>query len=130
MTTGNEPLAYTGSPASVTHKGSTQYATKAQALAATANNVAITPSSLQNELAYNTGSATLVAGTVTVTNAKIKSTSKIFVSRVAANASTTLGELSYTISANTSFTINSLILGTPGSVQTADVSSVAYFIVY
>lgn len=75
------------------------------------------------------GTATLVAGTVTVANTNIAAGDRIFVQRIAANASTTLGELSYTISAGASFTIDSLILGTPGSVQTGDASSVTYFIV-
>lgn len=75
------------------------------------------------------GSATLVNGTVTVSNTNIASTDIIIPIRVAANSTTTLGVLSYTISAATSFTITSLILGTPGSTQTGDVSTVAYIIV-
>jgi hypothetical protein len=75
------------------------------------------------------GTATLVLGTVTIANTNIAATDRIFIQRTAANASTTLGELSYTISASTSFTITSLILGTPGSPQTGDLSSVTYFIV-
>lgn len=75
------------------------------------------------------GTATLVAGTVTIANTNIATTDRIFIQRIASNASTTLGELSYTISAATSFTITSLILGTPGSTQTGDLSSVAYVIV-
>lgn len=75
------------------------------------------------------GTATLVSGTVTIANTNIASTDRIIIQRIAANASTTLGEFSYTISAATSFTITSLILGTPASTQTADVSSVFYFIV-
>ena len=76
------------------------------------------------------GTATLTSGTTgAIANTNIAATDRIFVQRVAANASTTLGELSYTISAGASFTITSLILGTPGSTQTADVSTVTYFIV-
>ncbi len=75
------------------------------------------------------GTATLAAGTVTVANTNIAAGDRIFIQRVAANASTTLGELSYTISAGASFTITSLILGTPGSPQTGDLSTVTYFIV-
>lgn len=75
------------------------------------------------------GTATLVSGTVTVANTNIAATDRIFIQRTAANASTTLGELSYTISAGASFTITSLILGTPASPQTADVSTVTYLIV-
>jgi hypothetical protein len=75
------------------------------------------------------GTATLVLGTVTVANTNIATGDLILLSRVAANGSVTLGELSYTISNGTSFTITSLILATPVSTQTADVSSVAYMIV-
>jgi hypothetical protein len=75
------------------------------------------------------GTAVLVLGTVTVANTNIATGDLIFPSRIASNGSVTLGMLSYTISNGVSFTINSLILGTPASVQTADVSSVAYFIV-
>lgn len=75
------------------------------------------------------GTATLAAGTVTVANTNIAANDRIIPFRIAANASTTLGQLSYTISAGTSFTINSLILGTPGSVQTGDLSTVGYLIV-
>lgn len=75
------------------------------------------------------GTATLVAGTVTVANTNIAATDRIFVQRNGVNASTTLGELDVSISAGASFTITSLITGTPGSTQTGDVSSVMYFIV-
>lgn len=75
------------------------------------------------------GSAVLVLGTVTVNNTNIATGDLIFLSRIASNGSVTLGVLSYTISNGASFTITSLILGTPASTQTADVSSVAYFIV-
>jgi uncharacterized membrane protein len=75
------------------------------------------------------GSATLAAGTVTIANTNIAATDRIFIQRSSANASVTLGELTYTISAATSFTITSVILGTPASPQTADVSIVSYFIV-
>lgn len=74
------------------------------------------------------GSATLVAGTVTIANTNITAADRILIQRTAANASTTLGELSYTISAATSFTVTSLILGTPGSPQTGDLSSFVYVI--
>lgn len=75
------------------------------------------------------GTATLASGTVTIANTNIAAGDRIFISRTAANASTTLGEFSYTISAGASFTVTSLILGTPGSPQTGDLSSFAYFIV-
>ena len=75
------------------------------------------------------GTGTLTSGTVTISNTNIAAADRIFIQRTAANASTTMGELSYTISAGASFTVTSLILGTPGSTQTGDVSSFAYFIV-
>ncbi len=75
------------------------------------------------------GSAILVLGTVTVANTNIATGDLIFLSRVSTNGSVTLGEATYTISNATSFTITSVILGTPGSTQVADVSTFAYFIV-
>ena len=74
------------------------------------------------------GTSVLTAGTVTIANTNISASDRIFLSRTAVNASTTLGELTYTISAGASFTVTSVILGTPGSTQTADVSSFAYII--
>ena len=75
------------------------------------------------------GTGTLVAGTATIANTNIAATDRIFIQRTAANASTTMGELSYTISAGASFTVTSLILGTPASTQTGDLSSFTYLIV-
>jgi len=75
------------------------------------------------------GTATLTAGTVTIANTNIAATDRIFVQRTAANASTTLGEILYTISAGASFTVTSVILGTPGSTQTGDLSSFTYHII-
>ncbi len=76
------------------------------------------------------GTATILAGgTITIANTNIAANDRIFIQRVSANSSTVLGELSYTISAATSFTVTSLILGTPASPQTADVSTFTYFIV-
>jgi hypothetical protein len=74
------------------------------------------------------GSSVLTAGTVTIANTNIAAGDRIFLSRTAANASVTLGELTYTISAGASFTVTSLILGTPASTQIADVSSFSYII--
>lgn len=74
--------------------------------------------------------ATLVAGTVTVSNSSVTANSFIYISRHSANASTALGELNVgTITPGTSFVINSLQQATPGSVQTADVSTVFWMIV-
>ncbi len=75
------------------------------------------------------GTAVLTLGTVTVANTNIATGDLIILSRIASNGSVTLGEYSYTISNGASFTVTSLILGTPASTQVADVSSFAYFIV-
>ena len=75
------------------------------------------------------GNSVLTAGTVTISNTNIAAGDMIFLQRIGAAASTTLGELSYTISAGVGFTVTSLVLGTPGSTQTGDVSTFAYFIV-
>jgi hypothetical protein len=66
---------------------------------------------------------------VTIANTNIAANDRIFLSRIATNGSVTLGELTYSISAGASFTVTSVILGTPASTQTADVSSFAYIIV-
>jgi len=75
------------------------------------------------------GTGTLTAGTQTIANTNIATGDVILLTRTGAAASTTLGELTYTISDATSFTVTSLILGTPGSTQTGDLSTYAYFIV-
>lgn len=115
--------------------------TASTSLTATAGNITATNGDISiagngKKLILQTGAATdfggtavLVLGTVTVANTNIATGDLIFMQRIAANGSVTLGELSYTISNGASFTITSLILGTPASTQTADVSSVAYFIV-
>jgi len=75
------------------------------------------------------GTGVLTAGTQTIANTNIATGDVILLTRTAVNASVTLGELTYTISNGASFTVTSVILGTPASTQTADVSSYAYFIV-
>jgi hypothetical protein len=75
------------------------------------------------------GTGTLVAGTVTIANTNIATGDAIYITRTGVNASTTLGEFTYTITNAASFTVTSVILGTPGSTQTGDLSSFAYFIV-
>lgn len=70
------------------------------------------------------GVATLVSGTVTVSNANVTATSRILVSGGALNSSTAIGSLSVpTITASTSFVITSYI---PGGVltQTGDLRTV------
>ena len=75
------------------------------------------------------GACTLSSGAVTVANTNIAAGDIILLTRVSVNGSTTLGVLTYTISAATSFTVTSVILGTPGSTQTADTSVLNYVIV-
>ncbi len=75
------------------------------------------------------GTGTLSSGTVTIANTNIATGDMIIPIRIGVNGSTTLGELTYTISNATSFTVTSVILGTPGSTQTADTSTFAYFII-
>lgn len=74
------------------------------------------------------GTAVLVAGEVTVANTNIAATDRIFVQRTTANASTALGVFSYAISAGASFTITSR-KPADATAETADVSTVTYFIV-
>jgi hypothetical protein len=75
------------------------------------------------------GTGVLTAGTQTIANTNIATGDVILLTRVSAAASTTLGELTYTISNGASFTVTSLILGTPASTQTGDLSTYAYMIV-
>jgi len=75
------------------------------------------------------GTCTLASGTVTVLNTNIAAGDIILLTRVSINGSTTLGELTYTISASTNFVVTSVILGTPGSPQTADTSILNYVII-
>lgn len=115
--------------------------TASTSLTATAGNITATNGDISiagngKKLILQTGAATdfggtavLVLGTVTVANTNIATGDLIFLSRISVNGSVTLGQLSYTISNGTSFTITSLILGTPASPQTADVSTVGYFII-
>lgn len=83
-------------------------------------------SSGSNQIA---GAATLTSGTVIVSNLIVAANDMILLTRTAANASSALGALTYTISAGASFTVTSLIPGTPGSTQTGDASSFNYLIV-
>ena len=75
------------------------------------------------------GTGVLTAGTQTIANTNIATGDIILLTRTAVNASTTLGEFTYTISNGASFTVTSVILGTPGSTQTGDVSSYSYVII-
>ena len=73
------------------------------------------------------GTATLVAGTVTVNNTNIAAGDRIMITRSALNASPALGFLIYTISAGASFTVSSL--SAAGAAVNTDVSSFTYVIV-
>ena len=73
------------------------------------------------------GVGTLVAGTVTILNTNIAADDRILVTRSALNASPALGHLITTISAATSFTVDSY--SAVGAAATTDVSSFDYFIV-
>jgi hypothetical protein len=75
------------------------------------------------------GTATLVAGTVTVANTNIAAADRIFVTRIGVNGSTAIGLLDVSISAGASFTITALEAATPANTETNDVSTVNYFIV-
>ena len=78
------------------------------------------------------GVSQLTSGTVEIPNTNIAAGDLIFIQRLAENgsgASTTLGELTYVITAGNNFTVNSLILDTPASVETGDNSSFVYFII-
>lgn len=74
------------------------------------------------------GSLTLIGGTLVVANTNIAAGDRIFFSRTAVNASTALGELTYTISAGASFTVTSMGV-TTATILVADVSTFSYFIV-
>lgn len=110
-------------------------------LSALAGNVSVTGchlsiASVAKTLLVNGGAVTdfigtgvLTAGTQTIANTNIATGDVILITRLTVAASTTLGEFTYTISNGVSFTVTSVILGTPGSTQTGDVSTYAYFIV-
>ena len=75
------------------------------------------------------GSGVLVNGTVTILNTNIAVNDVVLITRVSGAASTTLGELSVVITANTNFVVNSLQTAVPGSIESNDVSTFTYFIV-
>lgn len=72
------------------------------------------------------GTSVLTSGTVSIANTNIAATDRIIITRIGVAASTTLGVLTYTISAGVGFTVTSAIVGTPGSTQTGDVSTFSY----
>lgn len=72
------------------------------------------------------GTATLVAGTVTIANTNILATDRVFVTRNALNGSPVLGFLDVTITAGTSFTVASFTAADAAAIT--DVSSFSYVI--
>jgi len=74
---------------------------------------------MQSGTGARAGNATLVAGTVTVTNTTVTAKTHIFLTVKTAGG--TLGTLSYTLSAGASFTINSSSI--------SDTSTVSYFLI-
>ncbi len=151
------PAGYSGQPGTQYKQGIVRFANANEVAEATATNLALSPASFATpgaiggttpaagtftNLTVNDvlamdggavtdfiGSATLALGTVTIANTNITANDHIIIQRRAINGSTTLGELTYSISAGASFTITSVILGTPASPQTADLSIVSYVII-
>ncbi len=74
------------------------------------------------------GTGVLTGGTQTILNTNIATGDVILITRLAVNASTALGEFTYTISNGVSFTVTSMGV-TTATILVADVSSYAYFIV-
>lgn len=75
------------------------------------------------------GTGTLASGTVTIANTNIAAGDLIFLQRIDINGSSAIGNLTYSISAATSFTVTSVSDASPGSTETNDVSNFAYWIV-
>lgn len=75
------------------------------------------------------GTGTLSSGTVTIANTNIAANDRIFIQRTSVNSSSAIGNLVYTISAATSFTVTSVSDASPGATETNDNSVFTYFIV-
>jgi hypothetical protein len=93
--------------------------------------VATTPQTLGN-LGIQTGSGVLTAGASGNVAATITASSKVFVTRTAVNASTTLGELAVTnktIGAPGHFVVDAETVGTPATPQAGDASSFDWMVV-
>jgi len=74
------------------------------------------------------GQATLVSGTVTISNTSVTTNTRIFLTRANSNSSTAIGALTVgTVTANTSFIINSL--SPSATVTTTDVSIVNWMLI-
>ena len=75
------------------------------------------------------GTVTLTSGGASILNASITANDRVFLSRINPNTSTAIGSLIYTLIPGTGFDIFSVNPSSPGTDITADVSTVAYFIV-
>lgn len=75
----------------------------------------------------DTGTATLVAGTVTIANTQVQAGDSIQITRNALNASPALGNLIYTITPGVSITVTSY--SDTGVAATTDISSFSYAII-
>ena len=73
------------------------------------------------------GTATLVAGTVTIANTSVKAGDIVLIARNSLNASPALGSLIYTINPGVSISVTSY--SAAGAAATTDVSGFAYSIV-
>lgn len=78
---------------------------------------------------YSVGTATLVSGTITINNTAVTANSLIFIQLINVNTSTAIGSYRYTIVAGTSFTITSIKQNNATTTETADVSTVQYWII-
>ena len=76
------------------------------------------------------GTATLVAGTITVNTTAVSTSSRLFITRTAFNATSTAGNLNVSAIVNgTSFTVQSSIDSNPGTPNINDVSSFNWHII-
>ena len=74
----------------------------------------------------STGTATLVAGTITISNTQVTANSLIYITRGALNATSTVGHLGYTSSVGT-FTINSYKSNM--TIETGDLATINWWII-
>ena len=73
------------------------------------------------------GTTTMIAGVATIANTNIAATDRIFIQRIALNASPAAGTFIYSIIAATSFTITSIDIA--GTTIVGDVSTITYQII-
>lgn len=135
-TAGNILIQGTGSQIGVANAGSTVTLSLPSAVTAPGSVASTTFLSAGTQLRCNGGAATdfigqatLVGGTATVANTNITANDRILLSVSNINASTKLGQLTFTITPATNFVINSRQANTPSSLETNDLSTIDYFIV-